>query len=454
MTTYKKAHITSEPFGQKDDRLYLTAKQRNELGFDVGDTVSIKHGVRKKDVTVVNAKRERVSERNVVRMSDNTQEDLGLEAVVELNYKKTRNGLQLGPVIGILSRCQNMRDREFFGQTGKFKKLMKKAKERGTEMYVFSPTTIDYDKKTVVGIFYEGNQFVTRIVPLPDVIYDRGFFRDAREYIPASVARNSLKTKRLNPEKVVSTVGDKYKFSQAMKQAGVNHPDTKKDSDSNRRSMAQKYKTLFFKPSKGSKGDGIITATKKANRFTLSYKVENDGEWEKKTVRNVSAGQLENKLKSIKRKLKTHNHEYIVQQGLDLYEHDDGQTDIRVICQRDGKGKYRRTGLVARVGGNVSQDGETGSFSEVTDTLALDAGIEASDVRNNVRDIAGKTYKAIEKYAGKKTGEIGVDVVLDKQGKAWVVEANSKPRKSFQLPSQKQHRNCQRKCSGKSREIP
>lgn len=273
-------------------------------------------------------------------------------------------------------------------------------------------------------------------VPLPHVVYDFGVYKGAKKKkAKANIIRQDLRNAGvlfINPEEAMIAVNDKLMFAKVMQKNNISHPKTYKYSYWNLQKMIKNNNLLFLKPSLGSKGYGIIILQKNSkNSFSLKYKISNDNdEWNSIVIENIVKKNLIKTIKQVKTQLKTNNADYIIQQGIDVFKYTDGQnnnhqTDFRVNVQRDFNNKLSSTGLMMRVGGNLSQGGRPAYYKAVLKSLE-NFGFVIDDIKEKVVQLAIDTHLALEKHSKQQIGDLGMDVVIDNDGNPYVIEANTK----------------------------
>ena len=102
--------------------------------------------------------------------------------------------------------------------------------------------------------------------------------------------------------------------------------------------------------------------------------------------------------------------------------------------QKNGKGTWTITKVYARVGrkGNITSNLATGgtahSLSEVFKQYFDKDKI--TEIKKKIRALSIKVCEALEKSSGHIFGEMGVDLGVDKDGRIWIIEVNSKPRRT------------------------
>jgi D-alanine-D-alanine ligase-like ATP-grasp enzyme len=127
------------------------------------------------------------------------------------------------------------------------------------------------------------------------------------------------------------------------------------------------------------------------------------------------------------------NKPHIVQQGIRVVQHQGCNTDIRLLLVKDRTGTWREIFTRVRM--------TKGSFPIINSVLAQKVfayedfysdrsaaegkGLPSSSeiVRQAIRIAC-----AIDRRIG-TFGELGIDMAVDRQGKIWLIEANSKPNK-------------------------
>jgi glutathione synthase/RimK-type ligase-like ATP-grasp enzyme len=195
-------------------------------------------------------------------------------------------------------------------------------------------------------------------------------------------------------------------------------------------SMLKQHQTVYVKPVFGSQGRRIIRISRTGGHsFTYQYQIKD--RLVKKTVYQLA--ELERKLKPLMGKLT-----YIIQQEIKLLKNQGSVVDMRVMVQKNERGKWGVSGKAFRIGktgGITSNLSNGGKACEIQGILAqhFHDPLEVERIVREVDFLALAAAQSIEKYRF-PIGELGIDIGVDQDGRIWFIEANLKPaRKVFSL---------------------
>jgi glutathione synthase/RimK-type ligase-like ATP-grasp enzyme len=190
--------------------------------------------------------------------------------------------------------------------------------------------------------------------------------------------------------------------------------------------MLRSYSSIFVKPNKGSGGTGII----RAKRMGKVYEVRSGQKQKYVRLRSVY------KAVGFFRK---RSQRYLVQRGLRLAKYRGTIFDVRIYMQKP-KSKWQISGKVARVAAprlfvtNYQKGGHAETLSKVLKALFPK---NRRKVINRLK-LINKLSHSIARTLSKRhaTREFGIDIAVEKNGRLWILEANSKPRHMLftQLP--------------------
>lgn len=308
-------------------------------------------------------------------------------------------------------------------------KLILTGNRAGLRVFAFDPRSWRPSDGTVMGWTPDENGSDWRCSPhpLPGVVYDRSW-PDSREesvHIRQAVSRmeSAGKLQYLN-----SKLPDKWRvYSVLSKYEDLSRllPPTElyDGPDSLRACLDRNGGAAFLKPASGSQGrrtaacirgkDGglRICGRQSDNRpFDLAFDDEQE-----------AAGKL-------RRWIGTRT--YLMQPLLALNGPEGEPFDIRVLLQKNGRGYWAVTGAAARIGssGTFTANLHGGGSAEPADRRlsALFGTDRSADLMKAVREACRAIVRRLESHFGRFC-ELGLDFGVDRSGRLWFLEANSKP---------------------------
>jgi glutathione synthase/RimK-type ligase-like ATP-grasp enzyme len=181
--------------------------------------------------------------------------------------------------------------------------------------------------------------------------------------------------------------------------------------------MLKSYSSIFIKPNHGSGGTGIIRAKRKRNGFEVRCGRKRKYAGSQSLYKAISSFRKQSK-------------RYLVQRGLQLATYKGTIFDIRVYMQKP-KSKWIVSGKVARVAAphrfvtNYQKGGHAESLRKVLSKLFKN---NRSKVKSRIYQIERLSYRVAETLSKQHAiRELGIDIALEKNGRLWIIEANSKP---------------------------
>lgn len=181
--------------------------------------------------------------------------------------------------------------------------------------------------------------------------------------------------------------------------------------------MLRTYSTVYIKPDKGRRGNGVIRV-----------KRLNDSESEityKHSSQRCSTKHLNAELKKILHPQK----KYIIQQGIDMATYNHRPFDVRVVLQKilgrwhlswiSAKVAPRKTSIVTNVAKGAQDVKIIKTLQGIDQPLnILEVQRELIDASYQIAQILGSHFPF---------NIVGLDMSIDKKGKIWFIEANTKP---------------------------
>lgn len=197
-------------------------------------------------------------------------------------------------------------------------------------------------------------------------------------------------------------------------------PDTRAFNRGNVKQMLDKYEMIYVKPVNGTFGNGVIRVRKKSSsprpfRFQAGHR----------KYHFASFDFMYRKLLAVKKR-KT----YLSQQGIHLLKHSGRRFDLRIMVQKNPKSQWETTGMIGRLAhpGKIVTNYHSGGTPLPLEKLLSShmSTEEIVDFQNQLETLGVNVAKALEKRFP-RIKEIGVDVAIDDNKKAWILEVNTLP---------------------------
>lgn len=369
--------------------------------------------------------------KNVVVLSNDVQKELSMpDLSVSLHLFIDQNTLFIGPLIGILTSgftpfpLRPIGERSMF-----FAKLLSVNKTVGALPFVFGEEHIDWDQGLIEGYFFVDGGWMKIKVPFPNVVYDRLPNRRTERKSELRSLKSRMQADYLIPwyNPGFFSKLDVFERLQQDDRAAEYLPETHQFSSfSVIERMLSNYGNVYVKPANGSLGLGIhqILFDKYNGYYYCRYR---DQEGINKLTKFES---LEKLMKKIfhKRNLS----QMIVQQGISLLRSEKRLIDFRVHTNKDEYGVWQVAAIAAKIAGqgSVTTHVNNGGIVKSLDELFEDR-TERELYERKLSEAALILSSILEKNMEGIIGELGFDFGIDKTGKVWLFEANSKPGRSI-----------------------
>ncbi|RIX60207.1 YheC/YheD family protein [Paenibacillus nanensis] len=195
-------------------------------------------------------------------------------------------------------------------------------------------------------------------------------------------------------------------------------PVTRRFNQSTFRSMLQRYRMVYVKPTFGSLGRGVMRVEKRAGG-TYSYQLGG---------RRRSFKSFDALYRAVKQD--TLGKSYLVQQGIHALGYEGRSYDLRVVVQQSPSGGLEATGTVARVahpGKIVTNGSQGGTILPAEQVLGISTSpLQRVKLLRTIDQIGVNTMKRLRRrYPRLK--EIGLDVAIDRNHHPWILEVNTTP---------------------------
>ncbi|MFD0679755.1 MULTISPECIES: YheC/YheD family endospore coat-associated protein [unclassified Paenibacillus] len=333
------------------------------------------------------------------------------------------------PVIAILTVAKRNRLR---GNLQYYRELIKEGHSRKATVFVTTVGNLNRSQKKIIGYDYnrrKKNGFIRTSFPFPDVIYNRIPERkDEKRPAAQREIRSCLRDRRVhlfNP--FFFDKWTQYKWLSQSSKTKHFIPATKKlltlDSLV---SLFKRGPLVYIKPVSGKAGKGIMRVERKMIGATAQYRLIKQENGKRLIFKFTNVSSLWRKLKG-----KTGRRAYIAQQGITLARFKKRPFDLRLLVQKNNKGKWSISGIGARSAGKAGITTHVprgGSIQDPKKLLNSNFGAaKANKIIGSSRKLALIVANQIERSSARTLGEMSMDIGVETNGRLWFFEANSKP---------------------------
>lgn len=345
-----------------------------------------------------------------------------------LRVRVEERHLRLGPLIGILTWRRRRRP-PFGADTPLIASMTRLAAAEGSLVYAFTLRDVRQRESRVRAYLFDPlrGRWSRRLLPLPDVVYDRLTSRSAAFGVRGRRVRAYLNRvlagRYFNP-----TFWDKWRVHRALARSGrwpSLLPATAPYCGGRQLlRWVERYGTVWLKPRQGTGGLGILVVRRLPDGRVSVQRVRGSGE----RVVPSRAAALARAVALLKRR-----GAYLVQEGIRLARYAGRPFDVRILVQKDGTGTWRRTKVFARVAGpgalisNISAGGKGIPLGRALAGSGPRLRKRARELRASLRRLADQLPPELERLLGEPIGEMGLDLAIDQEGRIRFIEANAKP---------------------------
>ncbi len=368
----------------------------------------------------------------VLRMRPSLLNHFGLHhgTSLRLQYRPGSNTLRIGPIIGVLvNRVYSGNPEKLLGSITTFgREMSESGRQQGVFVYFFAPQEFHAQEGRIKGWHYY-NGWNSAHFPVPHVVHNRlttrrlenktsvqHFMKDVKSLYNTSI----FNEKYLNKNEVFQALNREAKVRVYLPESySLRNMQMLK-------TMCGRHAVVFLKPVRGSLGKGIIRIVRQPNQTYACHFASVNG-----TRKQVYSG-LKPLFEAISGRLRAQR--YQIQQGLDLIEIGTRPIDFRALVQKNAKAQWVITSIVARMASQhhfVSNLARGGSLIQVKAALVKSnlAPQRRRPVYVKLKQAAVDIAHGIESQIPYHFGELGVDLAVDRSGKVWLLEVNSKPSK-------------------------
>lgn len=337
------------------------------------------------------------------------------------------NYLEVGPLIGVFINAKKVAWLSEGKSDSVYEQISYAAKSLYGISSFFSHGDIDWEKKIVKAMLWEDSKWISSILPLPTVIYDRCFgsygrtnglkFRNklGRDYkvinsMPKLAKLETISTLRKNPN-LIDSIPETMTYRSS------------KDIEE----MITKHRSIYLKPDALYKGKGIFRISKADNDgYKIEHRLDDSNEvFYMQNLDNIDT--LINKYSAL-------GGGYLIQEEIIKASYCDYPFDFRLLYQKDWQGVWQPTGIAVRMGapGSIITSPRSGGAVIEFSKVLQQTFNEDIDAKNGLYEVVVNIGKEVVTTIEQDFGdcvELGLDMTIDVNRKVWIIEVNGKPLK-------------------------
>jgi hypothetical protein len=307
-----------------------------------------------------------------------------------------------------------------------FKEMVEYGNNRNIFIYFFFARGVDWRRRRIKGFVWTGRHWRRGVFPFPNIIYNRIRFRNIESQ---SHIRQLLRKFERDPSIYLFNSRflnkwEVYKALRTNKSTAKWLPETFRFNRKSLTIMVTKYPAVFLKYNYGSLGKGIIKVKRLSNnRFAYAVAKKGGVNWKKCSSPNSLYRQLQYLSGTA----------YLVQRGIDLARYKGQIFDLRTQFQKNGVGEWVLTGVAVRVAGknrfvtHIPNGGHAASYNNVMNAVFGYNSLTRRQVDEQLEQIRSVIPEVLEKKLRLSLAVLSLDIGVDKNGRLWIIEINSKP---------------------------
>lgn len=308
-------------------------------------------------------------------------------------------------------------------EDGYFTEIARRAKKHHIKCYRFVPSKINPHTEMVEGelFLHEQGHWEKANFPIPNILYDRCFYKEEFHSKQCKAIVNWLKTND-KAEFLGFGLPNKLQLYEALAHTKLSPylPKTLAAvSPETILSFLQDWQRVMMKPIDGSQGNGIYYMEKQGKQVIVKI-----DKGERQVEKTLDKDTFLHWLRRVLSKKK-----FLLQPYYPLTNENKEPYDIRSLLQKDEKGEWQTIGKGVRVGkkeriiSNVSAGGSIMNYEAWLQRLEP---ANKQFIIEEVEDIL-KTLPSLVENKFPPLYELGVDIGIARDLSIWILDINSKP---------------------------
>ncbi len=344
-------------------------------------------------------------------------------------YRRGQAGLALGPLIAVLISQAKLRSLLEDGKLDTvYCRFAHYAREVGAVLFFFTTRDLTADHTGIAGYQLQSDQqggwrWGQCHFPIPRVVYDRCFGKEGRaEAAQIRTLARELGLSVVNtPQKI--TKRQAFDLLEGYPELAVHLPYTAPLTSESLATALAAYPDLYLKPNALYKGQGVLRLTREGTGWWLRSRED----WGNASQFLANRDELTAALAPFLEP----GADYVLQEGLALATYLGNRFDFRSLTQKDGRGDWAVTGLVARIApvGSVITSPRSGGYVAPADRVLRHAfGDRWTQVLADIEGVSVELARRVDRHLGVCT-ELGLDLGVTSNGTVKLIEVNGKPLK-------------------------
>jgi glutathione synthase/RimK-type ligase-like ATP-grasp enzyme len=364
------------------------------------------------------------SEEGTFYISDKVLRSLLVPEGIKTNLKFSNGKLHLGPMLGVFISQNKIEKLKNEGWDSVYWRFQNWASSQGGVVYFFTLEDIHWYEAKVKGYRWTPDRkWIEGYYPMPRIIYDRCFGAEGRA--AAYKLREMVKNSNIRVFNNVVKIGkhETYKHLRQYKEFKGQIPAFYSFHPQHLKKCLEQSGSLYLKPDKLYKGEGIVRITNQDEKYILEYRdPEHNNVFDFEDFDNMC-----NFLKTLFKE----EQDYVIQNEINLAKFFGNRFDVRVMLQKIPKSTWEVTGINARlapIGSVITSPRSGGKVLRIRDVLAKCFPGRENEIIDQIIVFSKKVGHTMEEKFGNLV-ELGIDLGIDWTGKVWLIEVNGKPLK-------------------------
>ncbi|WP_373231423.1 YheC/YheD family protein [Cohnella sp.] len=316
-----------------------------------------------------------------------------------------------------------------FAESSFIKRLSLIGAGSGLELFAFAPWSWEEQSNLVKGWVWnkQKQRWDAARYTLPAVVYDRSWpvnkdekirFQQAIQRLQEAKRITYLNNRMPHKGKIYEILSKDPSFQSILPPTAVYDGPSSLALWLSRHNYA-----AFLKPIAGSQGKRVVAVVRKEDG-TVNIR----GRQSDNRPLSINCVNEQAALRLLQRWIG--QRAYLMQPLLDLRGPEGEPLDLRALMQKNNNGHWTLTGIAARCGmpgtvtSNLHGGGKASSAKEVL--VSLFGELRGIELLQEIRRISFQLVNRLEETLG-RFAEIGMDYGIDRSGRIWFLEANSKP---------------------------